>query len=431
MTYMGQAAFTVTLSCDGIAGPAIASIDVTINPPVEILSFTTNPDLIDFGGLAILSWDTLNADECTLQTNTEDPIVVEGADTLTVMPTVTTTYTLSCSGVNGPAIQGVQVTVNPPVEILTFTGPAGEVPYATDVQLQWSTQNADSCQIEDVASGTIYDDVGPMGTIAAFVGGEPGGPQQWTITCEGSGGPVTQNLNAIVANEICSASIFLATQYNDLTEVPCSSGTCEITECNTITGQIQVQGNGDSISANSGLSLVNLPKLASVGNGGYWIADSVPTEVNLPNLISVAGVFRVKELIGGANWHTVNIPRLRTVGDGSTGVEIGNVNTAVGGLYAGSLETVSGYFIYGAGMPSACSFVDLTSLKTVTGDMEVLSNATPLPEQLPLLETVGGNLSTSLATHKYAAGDVSDFLARVSVAGTTSFAASPTGQVCP
>lgn len=74
------------------------------------LTFTAVPTSITVGGTSRLQWSTTGATECTATGGWTGPQPVNGF--LTVNPVVTTTYTLQCSGDEGPpVIRSVTITV--------------------------------------------------------------------------------------------------------------------------------------------------------------------------------------------------------------------------------------------------------------------------------------------------------------------------------
>ena len=138
------------------------NVDLPLEPAIGSFSGTTP---ITEGETAILTWTTTNAESVTITAvdgNIPDEMVASGM--VEVMPTATTTYTLTATGaqttpMTTAAMQTTTVTVNraPPAVITSFAGPAGSVAFGSDVALRWTTTNAVS-----VAIVADSDAVAPM-----------------------------------------------------------------------------------------------------------------------------------------------------------------------------------------------------------------------------------------------------------------------------
>lgn len=108
---------TYTLSCAGTGGSATASTTVTVAQPAPSVSITADALTITAGQSSTLSWASSNATSCTATGGWTGTEPVTG--TISVMPAVTTTYTLTCSNTVGSASNSVTITVTGQVTQLT------------------------------------------------------------------------------------------------------------------------------------------------------------------------------------------------------------------------------------------------------------------------------------------------------------------------
>ena len=90
-----------------------AAIPITI-VPAPTVSLTATPNTITAGGSAVLKWTTVNATSCSVPVwDASAPSEPTSNTTgVTVMPSATTTYSLSCTGIGGTGVGSAIVTVN-------------------------------------------------------------------------------------------------------------------------------------------------------------------------------------------------------------------------------------------------------------------------------------------------------------------------------
>jgi hypothetical protein len=102
-------ALTVSLACGAAGQQAPAQRDgFPAGPTAQILSFTAKPNSIQPGQSATLEWAVVNADRITLDRGIG---IVAARDSRTVMPSATTTYTLTALGYGGTGKDTRWVTV--------------------------------------------------------------------------------------------------------------------------------------------------------------------------------------------------------------------------------------------------------------------------------------------------------------------------------
>ncbi len=131
-----------TLSCDGSGGSASASVTVQVNgtpTPSPIVNFSAADSVVADGGMTSLTWSSQNADTCTASGGWSGAKNL--ADSEQIGPiTAATTYTLSCTGAGGTAIEMLTVLIT------------------TMVSLDWvaPTENVDGTPLTDLTAYRIY-----------------------------------------------------------------------------------------------------------------------------------------------------------------------------------------------------------------------------------------------------------------------------------
>lgn len=142
-----------------------------------------------------ITWSSTNARSCTATGFSTDG-AIGGA--ITVYPTASRTYTMTCTGDGGTDKESVAVTVapadpevpvvpqpNPPS--LTFTASKSTVASGGSVLLTWNSTDATSCTATGDWSGARNaDDSQTQSNITAA--------KSYTLTCTGSGGSVSRTI---------------------------------------------------------------------------------------------------------------------------------------------------------------------------------------------------------------------------------------------
>ena len=112
---------TYTLNCSGAAGTTSSVVNVAVSqPPVPTSTLSAAPDSVPQGASATLTWNAENATNCDLQPGI-GPVKPQGS--VSVTPSATTTYTLTCNGPGGTtsstanvALAGCPVVLTPEQE---------------------------------------------------------------------------------------------------------------------------------------------------------------------------------------------------------------------------------------------------------------------------------------------------------------------------
>ncbi len=107
--------------------------------PAPSITLSANPATVDEGGMTTLTWSAAEADSCTASGGWSGSLNTSGS--MNIGPLVAgTTFSLSCEGPGGNALQMISISV---------VGP---------VQLSWMapTENVDGSQLTDLGGYRIY-----------------------------------------------------------------------------------------------------------------------------------------------------------------------------------------------------------------------------------------------------------------------------------
>jgi len=185
---------------DNHGGQGQARVRVSTNAAAraEIVFFTATPSQITAGQVVTLTWKTTNADTASIDGIGSVPV----NSSLTVSPTLTTTYILTARNNVNDITSTVTVTVGPTTSgpppalpvIASFTASPTNISAGQSSTLQWSVQNSTSVSISSVgtvsASGTRS--VSPtVTTVYTLTATNAAGSTTSTATVTvGSGAPI-------------------------------------------------------------------------------------------------------------------------------------------------------------------------------------------------------------------------------------------------
>ena len=160
-----------------------------------IADFSIDKEFVNAGEAATLSWVVGDVEILAIDNGIGDvlPLTTDGAGSVEVMPTETTTYVLSGEGPAGEETAEVTIQVNSPPTIDTFTGSATELVIGQTLTLNWATTNADEVTITP-----------GIGTVAAS------GTMDVEVT-----GDVTFTLTAMNPNATVTAEVSVTTRDGD------------------------------------------------------------------------------------------------------------------------------------------------------------------------------------------------------------------------
>jgi len=113
-----------------------------------INSYGATPPTIFLGETAILAWDIDGADSVMIDQGIG--VVDSASGSIEVVPTETTTYTLTATNVAGSTIPQATVTVIPEPLIVSFSASPGTIAAGDEVTLSWEVQNFTTLAIDQM-----------------------------------------------------------------------------------------------------------------------------------------------------------------------------------------------------------------------------------------------------------------------------------------
>jgi hypothetical protein len=208
--------FTLTLNGNGGPVTSQASVQVAVTQPVVSGSLNASPmSLPAGGGTVTLTWTSQNATSASIDQGIG---TVATSGSRSVQVTESKIFTLTLNGTGGPVTSqaSVQVAVAQPVvsgslSVSPTSLPAG----GGSVTLTWSSQNATSASI-DQGIGTVAT----SGSRSVQVTES----KIFTLTLNGTGGPVTSQASVQVAEPPVSGSLTASP-----TSLPAGGGTVTLT----------------------------------------------------------------------------------------------------------------------------------------------------------------------------------------------------------
>ncbi|NND64800.1 MAG: hypothetical protein HKM24_02440 [Gammaproteobacteria bacterium] len=188
-----------TLTCLGLGGTASDSVTVTVIGGVTAptVTLTASPSTISTGSASTLSWTVMNANSCTASGDTWTGSIAPSTGSDMVTPSMTTEYTLTCTGDGGDGSASATVTVQdtPMPPVVNLSTNATSISNGDSVTLTWAPQNAVFCQ----ASGDWFgrkkesgdsEIVGPLTVNSTF-----------TLTCSNSVGATDEETVSVTVTD--------------------------------------------------------------------------------------------------------------------------------------------------------------------------------------------------------------------------------------
>lgn len=187
---------TYTLTAQGNAGPItrVATVSVSAPQPTVSGSISATPASTTAPGTTTISWNTANTTSVSVTGYGLSSSAASGSQTIGPLAAGTHTYTLTAQGIGGPITRVATVTVSaaqPPVSGSIGANPtATAAPGATTIT--WSTSDATSVTV----TGTGLSSSAPNGS--QVVSGLTAGTHTYTLTAQGTGGPITRTASVTV-----------------------------------------------------------------------------------------------------------------------------------------------------------------------------------------------------------------------------------------
>lgn len=190
---------TYSVECTGPGGIATDSDTALVNSITPTADLMGDPTTINIGESTELTWSSTNTTICESADFTTGNTT---SGTVTVSPTVTTDYEVSCSGPHGIVDDLVTITVNTGgggnAPTCTLTADPHNIVHGGDTELVWTSTNA--------TSATIDNGVGSISPIdSGDVDISPNNTTTYTATFTGPGGTTTCSQEITVdSNPVCT-----------------------------------------------------------------------------------------------------------------------------------------------------------------------------------------------------------------------------------
>jgi len=356
-----QATTAYTVTAVNTAGTGARSVVVTVVPPgpkPTISSFTAAPATIAAGQSTTLAWSVAGADSLSISPG----IGAVTGTSVTVSPSVTTTYTLTAKNLNGSVTKktAVTVTVAPPT-IASFTATPDAIVAGQASTLAWSVAGADSL--------SISPDVGAVTGTSVSV--SPAASTTYTLAATNAGGTVTQTVSLAVAAPTPPPVIHAFTaSSSSVTQGQSLTLNWSVTDADSLSLSPAIGAvSGSSITVAPG---VDTTYVLTASNNGGTVTSSVSVTVSAPLPPPVIHAFTATPdtLSGTGNatlaWSVDGATELTILA--SAGANPGNV-TALSSFTVSPAATTT----YTLSAKNATATVTATTTVTVTAPAPTIS----------------------------------------------------------
>ncbi|MDO8545508.1 MAG: hypothetical protein Q7S40_34125 [Opitutaceae bacterium] len=189
LTGLAAGSYTYTITAQGNGGPMTQTATFTVASAASVTaSIGASPSTATAPGAATITWTSANATAVSVTGNGLSSTATSGSQTVTGLPAGSYDYTITAQGPNGPATQTATVTVS--ATAANVTGSIGASPASATAPgtttISWSTANATSVSV----TGTGINSTAPNGN--QIVSGLAAGTYTYTLTAQGTGGPITR-----------------------------------------------------------------------------------------------------------------------------------------------------------------------------------------------------------------------------------------------
>ncbi len=260
---------------------------IRVNAPAPTVLLNSNPTTIASGGTSKLTWTSQNATSCTSTDFVTGNAPTNAVGVSTGVLTGTKTYTIKCTGPGGVATDPTVVTVTdaPAPPKVTLTASPNRVPYGTNSNLTWTSQNATSCTSSDFATANATSNAVGVST------GNLNAAKTFTITCTGAGGSTPSSATVNVDSQPLPPTVTLAATQSPITTGQSSALTWSSTNATSCIGT-GFNANGATSNA-VGVSTGNLTatkayRIDCSGPGGNAYDTETVTVTNSPPPVSVS-----------------------------------------------------------------------------------------------------------------------------------------------
>jgi hypothetical protein len=164
-----------TITAIGPGGMAKGTVTVAVNQSTAV-TINASPGFIAAGQTSTLSWSSFNADADSVTIDHDIGSVMPNGS-LMVMPSASTSYTITAKGPMGTATDTVTVTVEQPLHV-SITADPDNIPEGDSSTITWASENADSAMLDNGIG-----QVDMHGSMMVY----PAETTTYTITVQGRG----------------------------------------------------------------------------------------------------------------------------------------------------------------------------------------------------------------------------------------------------
>ncbi len=143
---------TYTLTCTGHSGSATQSATISVKSAPPTVALAANPSTVASGTSSTLSWNATNSTACSASGAWSGAKSASGSQSTGVL-TSSKTYTLTCTGPGGSALQSTTVSVKTAAPVVTLSVGPSAVTSGGSATLTWTSTNTTSCTASGGWSG--------------------------------------------------------------------------------------------------------------------------------------------------------------------------------------------------------------------------------------------------------------------------------------
>ncbi len=269
-----EATSTFTLTCQGPGGSATQSAMVSVAAGAPSIVLSANPSTVTQGASSTLSWSANDATACSASGAWSGNKGVKGTQSVGPLNT-SGTYTLSCSGPGGTAMQSATVSVKSPPPTVTLSVGPSAIASGGSATLTWSSKNATACSAAGGWSGSKAlsgtQSTGALTSTATY-----------TLTCTGGGGSAAQS--ATVSVKPPAPTVHLTASPSSITSggsATLSWTSLNATSCTASGAWAGTEGLSGSQSTGA-LSTTKTYVLTCAGAGGSAVQSAIVTVTPQP-----------------------------------------------------------------------------------------------------------------------------------------------------
>ncbi|MDD5312756.1 MAG: hypothetical protein PHO26_06960 [Dehalococcoidia bacterium] len=252
----------------------------TGQPPI-ITTFSASPDAISPGSRSQLSWAITGARSITID-NDIGSVALRG--TRTVIPSVTTTYTLTASNMYGTSTASAQVIVTGTStpsgslpSIISFTVTPDTISSGGSAVLNWNISGANSASIEP--------GIGSVNAISGTRAVTPAGTTTYVLTATNSAGSVPSHITLAVAGSAPAEGLPVITYFEaNPNIIPFGGSTTLSWNTSNATTVNIISGGGSMAVVDVSGNLVTTPAASTTftlqaTNSSGWVSKTISVVV--------------------------------------------------------------------------------------------------------------------------------------------------------